>query len=102
MAKSKKNKIFLYIVFTMLIIGVLYLFFNPNGLIKYIKLKNEISTLNEDIEKLSLENTTLQNEIDSLKNEIPAKIEQVAREKYDMIKEGERVIEVKETESNEE
>ena len=102
MAKSKKNKLFLYIVSAMLFIGILYLFFNPNGLIKYIKLKNEISTLNEDIEKLSLENTTLQNEIDSLKKEIPAKIEQVAREKYDMIKEGERVIEVKENESDEE
>jgi len=86
----------------MLFVGVLYLIFNPNGLIKFIKLKNEISSLNEDIEKLSRENTTLQNEIDSLKNEIPAKIEQVAREKYDMIKEGERVIEVKEAESNEE
>ena len=102
MAKSKKNKLFLYIVSAMLFIGILYLFFNPNGLIKYIKLKNEISTLNEDIEKLSLENTTLQNEIDSLKKEIPAKIEQVAREKYDMIKEGERVIEVKKNESDEE
>ena len=48
------------------------------------------------------ENNSLKGEIDSLKKEIPAKIEQIAREKYDMIKEGERTIEVKEVEKDEE
>ena len=101
MAKNKKNKIFFYLILTILFVGVLYLFFNPNGLIKYIKLNDEISSLNKEIETLSQENTDLQNEIDSLKKEIPEKIERVAREKYDMIKEGERVIEVKELGSDE-
>jgi cell division protein FtsB len=38
----------------------------------------------------------LQNEIDSLKNKVPAKIEQVAREKYNMKRENEITIEVEE------
>jgi cell division protein FtsB len=100
MAKNKKNKLFLYTIVAILIIGVVYLFFSPGGVLKFIKLKNEISSLNEDIKKLSEENIALQNEIDSLRNEIPAKIEKVAREKYDMIKEGEIVIEVKEIEKD--
>jgi cell division protein FtsB len=71
-------------------------------LLKYVKLKKEISTLNEDIKKLTEENKTLKNEIDSLKKEIPAMIEKIAREKYDMIKEGERVIEIEGFEEDEE
>ena len=46
-------------------------------------------------------NENLVNEIDSLKKEVPAKIEQIAREKYDMIKEGETTIEVNEVDEDE-
>ena len=51
--------------------------------------------------RMTHENKNLKGESDSLKKEIPAKIEQIAREKYDMIKEGERTIEVKEVEKDE-
>jgi cell division protein FtsB len=101
MATNKKRKIFLYIFLTIFFIGVLYLVFNERGLIKYIKLENEINTLNDEITRLQSENDNLKNEIDSLKKEIPAKVEQIAREKYDMIKEGERTIEVKEVDKDE-
>ena len=94
MAKNKRKKIFLYVFFIIILTGIFFLFFNEHGIIKYVKLDNEVKSLNEQIGKLEEENMNLKNEIDSLKNEIPAKIEQVAREKYDMIREGERMIEV--------
>ena len=100
MVRSKKNRSFLYTIIAILFIGVLYFFFNQSGLLKFIKLNKEISSLNEDIKKLNAKNDALQNEIDSLKKEIPAMIEKIAREKYDMIKEGEEVIEVEEVEKN--
>lgn len=95
MAKSKK-RFFIYGFLLIILIGIFYLLFNDRGLIKYLRLKNEIDSLKEKITNLEKENTNLKNEIDSLKNKIPAKIEQTAREKYDMLKEGEIKIEVKE------
>jgi len=95
MAKSKK-RFFVYGFLLIILVGIFYLLFNERGLLKYISLKNELDSLKEQITNLEKENTNLKNEIDSLKNKIPAKIEQTAREKYDMLKEGEIKIEVKE------
>jgi cell division protein FtsB len=101
MAKSKKKKIFLFLFLAIFLLGVIYFIFNENGLIKYIKLEKEINSLNEQLKMLEEENENLVNEIDSLKKEIPAKIEQVAREKYDMIKKGETTLEVNEVDDDE-
>ena len=100
MAKNKKKRFFSYFFLALFLIGLLYLTFNERGLIKYIKLENEVTDLNDEIIRLQNENNSLKSELDSLKKEIPAKIEQIAREKYDMIKEGERKIEVKEVEKD--
>jgi len=100
MAKNKKKRFFSYFILALFLIGLLYLTFNERGLIKYIKLEKEVTTLSDEIIRLQNENNSLKSEIDSLKKEIPAKIEQIAREKYDMIKEGERKIEVKEVEKD--
>ena len=96
MIKNKKNRFFLYTFIAIFIVGLLYFVFNEHGLLKYMKLANEIDSLNMEVNTLAQENEDLKNEIDSLKKEIPAKIEKLAREKYDMIKEGEQKIEVKE------
>lgn len=101
MSKNKKKRFFSYFILALFLIGLLYLTFNEHGLIKYLKLEKEVTTLNNEIIRLQNENNSLKSEIDSLKKEIPAKIEQIAREKYDMIKEGERTIEVKEVEKDE-
>ena len=101
MAKTKKKIFFLYLILTLFLIGLLYLTFNEHGLIKYLRLEKEVTNLNDEIIRLRNENNDLKGEIDSLKKEIPAKIEQIAREKYDMIKEGEQKIEVKEVEKGE-
>ncbi len=90
--KNKKFKLYLFAV--VFIIGLLYLLFNEQGLIKYLQLKSEINSLNEKIAKVDTLNKNLSQEIDSLRNKVPAKIEKVAREKYDMIRKGEKSIEV--------
>jgi len=101
MVKNKKKKTFLYFILTLFLIGLLYLTFNGRGLINYLKLEQEVTTLSDEIIRLKNVNNSLKSEIDSLKKGIPAKIEQIAREKYDMIKEGEQTIEVKEVEKDE-
>jgi cell division protein FtsB len=75
------------------IVGGVYLLFNEKGVIRYVELKNEVDNLNEQIEMLEKENKMLEGEIDSLKKKIPSKIERTAREKYDMIRPGEKKIE---------
>jgi cell division protein FtsL len=81
-----KWKIFFVLVF----IGLLYLFFNNFGVIKYMRLKKEVDSLTKQIEMIKAENKKLELEIDSLKNLIPEKIEQIAREKHNLIKPEEK------------
>ena len=96
MAGIKKKKIFFYTFLVVVIVGAIYILFNEYGLLKYFKIKSELESINLQIEELKDENTRLQNEIDSLKNKIPAKIERTAREEYDMMKENELKIDVNE------
>ncbi|HEX9740748.1 MAG TPA: septum formation initiator family protein [Ignavibacteriaceae bacterium] len=94
---SVKNKRFRsYLFLFIFIAGLLFLFFNNQGVIKYLKLKNEVKEINTQIEKVDNENKQLEGEIDSLKKKIPAKIERIARQKYDMLREGEKAIKVEE------
>ena len=84
-----------YIVFAIIFVaGLIYIFFNDSGVIKYLKLKQQVKALNEQISDVDKDNKQLQSEIDSLKNKVPAKIEKIAREKYNMIRKGEKTIKV--------
>jgi len=96
MAGNKKKKIVFYTFLLVVIVGLSYILFNEYGLLKYFKIKSELEAINLQIEELKVENKRLQNEIDSLKNKIPAKIEQTAREEYDMMRENEIKIDVNE------
>ena len=96
MAGNKKKKIVFYTFLLVVIVGLSYIFFNEYGLLKYFKIKSELEAINLQIEELKVENKRLQNEIDSLKNKIPAKIERTAREEYDMMRENEVKIDVNE------
>lgn len=91
--ENKKTRF--YIITIAVIIGTLYLIFNNYGIIKYVKVSNDIIELNSRINQLEQENKRLEAEIDSLKKNIPAKIEKIAREKYDMMKPNEKKIEFK-------
>ncbi|MGA7720042.1 MAG: septum formation initiator family protein [Ignavibacteriaceae bacterium] len=100
MSELKKNKLssmsnIKYIAFVILFIaGFMYLIFNESGVIKFLKLKEQVKLLNQQISDVDKDNKRLQSEIDSLKNKIPAKIEKIAREKYGMIRKGEITIKV--------
>ena len=91
-----KGKIFFYLFIVILIIGIMYIFFNEHGVIKYFGLKSKVDSIQVELKKVKLENERLKNEIDSLQKKIPAKMEQIAREKYNMKREGEIKIEVEE------
>lgn len=95
MAKGKRKLVF-YLFIVIIVLGVIYIFFNERGVIKYFGLKNQVDSMQVELEEIKSENERLKNEIDSLQKKIPAKMEQVAREKYNMKREGETVIEIEE------
>ncbi len=96
MFKFKSNKIKIYIFLILFLIGLAFLLFNEFGIMKYQNLKDDVKSLNEQITNTQKENKELEGDIDSLQKEIPAKIEKTAREKYNMIRKGEKAIKVKE------
>jgi cell division protein FtsL len=89
------KKVKFYIITSVVVLGTLYLLFNSYGIIKYAKVKNELDDLNQRITQLEDENRKLEAEIDSLKRNVPAKIEKIARENYNMIRPNEKKIEFK-------
>ncbi len=94
MAFFKNKKVRNYFFLLLFIAGLIFLFFNEQGVIKYLKLKSEVKDINTQMEKVEKGNKQLKDEGDSLKQKIPAKIERTAREKYNMIREGEKAIKV--------
>ena len=91
--ENKKTRF--YIIVAVVVFGTLYLLFNNYGIVKYAKVKGELEDLNSRITQLEEENRKFEAEIDSLKRNVPAKIERIAREKYNMIRPNEKRIEFK-------
>lgn len=96
MALQKSKKFIIVIIGLIFLAGIIFLSFNEYGIVKYIKLNNQVAELNEKIKAAEQENRRLQAEIDSLEKKVPSKIEEVAREKYNMMRPGESKIEVEE------
>ena len=90
--KIKFTKIILYVVSVLI---VSYLVFNDNGLIKFLKIRSELKSLNEEIKKTEDELTSLENSIKMIKSNRDT-IEKVAREKFNMKSRNEKVIIVNE------
>lgn len=91
--ENKKTRF--YIIAAVVVVGTFYLLFNNFGVVKYAKVKTELEDLSLRITQLEEENRKLEAEIDSLKRSVPAKIEKIAREKFDMIRPNEKKIEFK-------
>ena len=75
-------------------LGTLFLLFNNFGLLKYLRLKKEVRESKMEIQIVNEQNKLLRNEVDSLGRKVPAKIEKTAREKYGMIRKGEKAVEI--------
>lgn len=70
-----------------------FMTFNDDGLLKYNRLKGELNQANERIKDAENQILMLEAEIDSLEHSL-IKIEKVAREKYMMLGENEKVLEI--------
>jgi len=92
--KPFRKKTFVIITTILVIIAGFFLFYKF-GIMKYYNLLNQKDELNQKIEEVNQENEKLRAEIDSLKSS-DAKIEKVAREKYNMLRKGEKAFKVEE------
>ncbi|MGE5398969.1 MAG: FtsB family cell division protein [Ignavibacteriales bacterium] len=76
-------------------VTALFFFFYKFGFLKYLDLVRQKNALIENINEMDKKNDLLKAEIDSLKTR-DAKIEKVAREKYHMVRKGEKVFVIEE------
>ena len=93
--KNKGTSLQYYIISIACTIFIMILIFNDFGLITYFHLKNQHAKLDEDLNKLFVQQNNLRLELDRLQND-QNYIEQIAREKFMMVKPGERVYRVQE------
>ena len=89
----KKIKNRLYVLILTLVLGFLYLVYTDFGIKKLITVKKEKHNLQTQIQSLMNQQLAMQNEITKLKLDT-IYIEQLAREKFLMVKPGEKVFKV--------
>ena len=85
----KRNAIILLV----LAVGLVYILFDPRGLIQRVRLMSEKASLEKKIDELQKENTAIQAEIQKLQTS-DKEIERIALEKYFMHRNGEKIIKV--------
>ena len=91
-----KNKLVIQIITVILFLAVCaFLVFNENGLLKYLKIRKELAQMEIQIRNAAEKLSSLEKEIDSLQTS-KEKIEQVAREKFHMMKKNEKAFIVEE------
>jgi cell division protein FtsB len=91
--QSKKNKIKLYILGSFITIGLVALIFIDLGIMRLIELKKMKRSLNLDIQALLSQQIGLNDELHKLTYDT-LYIEKIAREKFLMVRPGEKVFRV--------
>jgi len=91
MGKFFKNKTIFFSI--ILLTGILFLFLNDVGLIKWYKLKKERDQIQNEIDNLKFQENQLTNELDRLLNDAEY-IKNIARKKFHMVRKGEKVFRV--------
>ena len=84
-----------YVLTVIATVFIMVLVLNDFGLITYFKLKNRHKILDEELQQLLVQQNNLRSEINKLQTD-QEYIEKIAREKFMMVKPGERVYRVKE------
>ena len=83
----RKKRIFLFILFLFLILGLLT-FFGDKGILHLLRLPKEVARIKEMSIKTEVENRKLKEEVRWLQHE-KRYIEEIARKELGMVKEGE-------------
>ena len=81
------------VFFLIFIIGGLFLVSNDLGIVRWYQLRRERNQIKAEIDQLIQEETELTNELDRLTND-KEYIKKIAREKFHMVKPGEKVFRV--------
>ena len=95
-SQQKKKSIFQarHIIFPIiLILGGILLIFNDMGIIKWYQLRQERHQIQTEIDRLILKEKNLTAELDRLEND-DEYIKKIARERFHMVKPGEKVFRV--------
>jgi cell division protein FtsB len=82
-----------YVILVTILTFLFIALFSEHGLLDYIKLKRQISTINQSIAKLESENVLLKVQVDRLQKD-DRYLEELARQKYGFIREGEKVYRI--------
>lgn len=82
-------------IFIVAVLGFLWIVFAPDrGLLQYHRLHRKIETLSRENRELAERNAELKRELERLQND-ESYLEELAREKYGLLKENETVYEFK-------
>jgi cell division protein FtsB len=91
LTQLQENRL-LKVVIVLIALAILWLLFAPGtGVYSLVKMRSRTAALEQQTEALIKTNEELRAEIDRLKND-EAYLEQVAREKYGLLKKNERVF----------
>lgn len=90
---KRNNKLKLYLLSTIMIVGIVTLIFIDFGILKLINLKNKKGELTTNIDQLLKQQTNIQEENYKLIYDTNY-VEKIAREKFMMVKPGEKVFKV--------
>ena len=86
----QNRKIIFLILF---VLGILLLFFNDMGIVMWYQLHKERNQIQAEIKQLIIEENVLTNELELLKND-GEYIKKIARERFNMVKSGEKLFRV--------
>ena len=95
MRKKRKNSnnFSIYSLVMIFVVGTFFIIINDSGILKLIEVKREHTRLSKEISTLQAHQIKLNNEIHELKTNAGF-IEKIAREKFMMVKPGEKVFKV--------
>jgi len=82
-----------YAVLVTILAFLFIVLFSEHGLLDYIKLKRQVSAINQSIGKLQSENVQLKAQVDRLQKD-DKYLEELARQKFGFIREGEKVYRI--------
>ena len=91
--QRKKNNLKIYLLATIIVFGIISLIFIDFGIVKFVSLKSKKNKLHTSINQLLQQQTTIKEEIHKLTYDT-SYVEKIAREKFMMVKPGEKVFKV--------